>query len=125
MKSLRRIILIGCCLCAVGARMYATEKKVVQERAFVVDVCTPWEFRQNHYPDAVNIPLDEIDMRIQEFGQKKQPIIVYCSSGMRAEVAKEKLEEMGFTNVKNGGSLDGMLKKPKPEDALKNKKLPR
>ncbi|WP_419581527.1 rhodanese-like domain-containing protein [Stieleria magnilauensis] len=37
---------------------------------------------------------------------KDARIVVYCAVGGRAEKAKAKLEELGITNVENGGGFD-------------------
>ncbi|MCX5781970.1 MAG: rhodanese-like domain-containing protein [Elusimicrobia bacterium] len=113
MFYLKRIVLILFSIFLATASIYSAENKVVQEKTFIVDVCTSWEFRQKHYPGAINIPVDEIEGRLEEFGNKKRPIIVYCAGGVRSEEALEILKENGFKNVKNGGSLDEMLKKKK------------
>ena len=34
------------------------------------------------------------------------PIYLYCGSGGRAEMAKQRLELLGYTNVTNAGGLD-------------------
>ena len=80
------------------------------ENAAIVDVRTPAEFHISHYPGAKNIPLSDIEARILDFGAKEQPIIVYCRSGRRSGIAKKFLENAGYTQVKNGGALDRMLR---------------
>jgi len=90
---------------------FSAEKKIITEKPLIVDVCSSWEYKQKHYPDAVNIPLDEIEARINEFGNNKnKPIVLYCASGVRAEEAKEVLKEKGFKNVRNAGSLEELMK---------------
>ncbi len=74
----------------------------------IFDVRTPDEYAESHYEGAVNIPLSEIESRIDEFGPKDEPIIVYCRSGNRAELARTILEENGYTNVYNAGGLEDM-----------------
>jgi len=71
----------------------------------VVDVRTPEEFYEGAYPGAINIPLDELQMRINELGSKSREITLYCASGARSAYAQRGLMQMGFTNVKNGGGI--------------------
>ena len=76
----------------------------------IVDVRTPEEFYEGAYPDAVNIPLDELQMRINELGSKSREITLYCASGARSAYAQRGLMQMGFTNVKNGGGIMQMMR---------------
>jgi rhodanese-related sulfurtransferase len=71
----------------------------------VIDVRTPAEFLGGAYPGAVNIPVDEVQMRINEFGSKSREITVYCASGARSAYAQKVLQQLGFTDVKNGGGI--------------------
>lgn len=79
--------------------------------ALVVDVRTVAEFNSGHYPNARNIPVDEVSKRVDEFGDKNQTIIVYCASGGRSGSAKSFLESIGYKQVINAGGLSNM---PKP-----------
>jgi len=106
-------IILACflVLACVSASSSKEKKKIDWDKAIIVDVCSQWEFRQKHYPGAVNIPVDEIEGRIKELGKdKEKPIVVYCASGVRAQEAKETLNEKGFSNVRNAGSLEELMK---------------
>ena len=72
-------------------------------KAKLVDVRTPAEFASGHHPRALNIPVDEVDKRLAEFGDKKKPVVLYCQSGNRSGRAKQTLEAAGFTAVTNAG----------------------
>jgi phage shock protein E len=80
----------------------------IQQGAKVVDVRTPAEYASDHYPDAVNIPLDSLSSRTGELGDPSRPVVVYCASGMRSSRAKAVLEKAGFASVLNGGGLSSM-----------------
>ncbi len=75
----------------------------------VVDVRTTEEFRGGAYPNAVNIPLDELAARMDELGSKDREITLYCASGARSAYAQRYLQQMGFTKVSNGGGLMHMM----------------
>lgn len=79
------------------------------KNATVVDVRTPGEYAQGHYPQAVNIPLDEVQQRLDEFRNMQPPIVLYCRSGNRSGVATSVLKQNGIQEVYNGGGLDDML----------------
>lgn len=84
-------------------------KPEVTSGPFIVDVRTPEEFMYGAYPGATNIPLDSIENRINELGDKGREIILYCASGARSAYAMQILKAHRFTNVENGGSLSRMM----------------
>ena len=57
------------------------------DNATILDVRTREEFSDNHYPGAINIPLNELQQRLSEIKVMKQPIVAYCRSGNRSEMA--------------------------------------
>ena len=67
------------------------------------------EFAGGAFPDAVNIPLDELPDRVGELGDKDREIIVYCASGARSSYAQRILTQMGYSDVENGGGLHDMM----------------
>jgi len=75
----------------------------------IIDVRTPGEFRGGAYPGAVNIPLDDLQMRISEIGNKSREITLYCASGARSAYGQRVLQQLGFTNVSNGGGIMQMM----------------
>jgi len=83
---------------------------VNRNSVLVVDVRTVQEFKSGAYPDAINIPLDDLMTRNAEFGDNTdREIIVYCASGGRSAYAQRMLMQMGYTNVTNGGGLSSMM----------------
>jgi phage shock protein E len=79
------------------------------EHATILDVRTPEKFSGSHYPNAINIPLNELPQRVDEIKQLKQPIVAYCRSGNRSGMAVAILGQSGLTNVFNGGGLNELL----------------
>lgn len=77
-------------------------KEMLQSGAKVIDVRSRGEFAGGHFSGAVNIPVDELAGKLSSIGQKDDPIIVYCASGMRSSSAQRVLQSAGFTNVENG-----------------------
>lgn len=74
--------------------------------ALIIDVRTEGEFKARRVPKAVNIPLDSIKGRIRETApDPDQPILLFCASGARSEVAMRMLRGMGYRNVLNVGSF--------------------
>lgn len=74
---------------------------------FVIDVRTEDEWNSGHVEQAAHIPHTEIAGRISEVTTDKDAkIVVYCAVGGRAGKAKDALEQLGYTNVENGGGYD-------------------
>ena len=80
----------------------------IKSGGLVVDVRTEYEFEEEHYQDAINIPIDQVQVRMAEFGEKNKPVIVYCASGARSAYAAKLLRAAGYTDVVNAGGLDDM-----------------
>lgn len=75
-----------------------------EENGQLVDVRTPMEYAQGCLPEAVNVPLQSIQMAA-DLLDKERPIILYCVSGARTRMAKSYLESMGFNQVHDLGSF--------------------
>lgn len=92
-----------------GKAAVAPNVQTVNNEPLVVDVRTPQEFKGGAYPNAINIQLDELANRVDELGSKQRDITLYCASGARSAYAQRMLQQMGFSNVKNGGGLMHMM----------------
>ena len=75
--------------------------ELISKGAKVVDVRTNSEFKQGHFPDSINIPLDSINRQIDTL-QKFEKIILVCRSGIRARNAKAILKGKGIDAVNAG-----------------------
>ena len=64
----------------------------------VIDVRKPAEFGAAHVPGAINIPLDEIEKRLDEFRSDNGEFI-YCINGARTRQAEPLLFSNGIDNV--------------------------
>lgn len=80
----------------------------------VIDVRTRGEFLGGAYPGAINIDLDSLGSRTAELGNKSREIVLYCASGARSAYGQRVLQQLGFSNVKNGGGLMHMMMKRSP-----------
>ena len=76
----------------------------------IIDVRTPNEYAQGHVPGALNIPLEEIPTRVLELKDMPKPIIAYCKSGNRSNIAAIFLKQQGINEVYNGGGMCDMLR---------------
>ncbi|MGF6148675.1 Thiosulfate sulfurtransferase PspE precursor [Kingella potus] len=77
-----------------------------------IDVRSPEEYAAGHLSDAQNIPLEQLVARAAEVQpDKTAPVNLYCKSGRRAGLAKQMLEKLGYTNVRNQGGYQDLLAK--------------
>ena len=79
------------------------------DKAAIIDVRTPEEFAQGHFPGAVNIPLNQVAERIDELKAIEKPIIAYCRSGNRSGMAVSIMKYNGIVEAFNGGALVDLL----------------
>lgn len=68
----------------------------------VVDVRTPAEFMGGHVAGSINIPLQEVPHRVDEFKEMKK-VVLCCASGARSMQATGYLRHQGI-DCENGGS---------------------
>ena len=87
--------------------------KELIEKGTVVDVRSPQEFAGEHFPGAINIALDEVQLKVNDFKEMPKPIIAYCRSGNRSGMAVTMLKQAGITDAVNGGGLDDLLQQVK------------
>lgn len=67
-------------------------EKIRQEgNTLLVDVRTEQEFHQSHLENSLNIPLNDIESRLNEI-DKSSTLILICQSGKRSLVAAQKLK---------------------------------
>ena len=82
----------------------------IESQALIVDVRTPEEFADGHYPGAINIPHDTILEGIEQLGVTEEtPVILYCRSGNRSGQAEQALQKKGFIEARNAGGLEALL----------------
>jgi len=78
------------------------------QNAVLLDIREPKEFTGASLPNAMHIPLSELDKRGAELAKYvSRPVIVYCERGMRSAAATSPLTKLGFTSVQ---SLRGGLR---------------
>lgn len=77
----------------------------------VIDVRSQSEYRNGHIKNSINIPLNDILTGIRKHGiEMDSHVILYCASGARSASAKRLLNNEGYSNIYNGGSLRHMMR---------------
>jgi phage shock protein E len=75
--------------------------------AIVIDVRSPHEFDSGHLLQAYNMPLDRIEVLLpSEVRDKNKVLLLHCTSGIRSNMAKKKLVDIGYKNAFNLGSYE-------------------
>lgn len=68
--------------------------------ALILDIRATGEFGGGRIPKSKNIPLAEIDKRIDEIAKfKDKPVVVTCGTTTRAGAAMRLLKQRGFSDV--------------------------
>lgn len=77
------------------------EVKINSNQGIVLlDVRETAEYAFNHIPNAISIPLGELEEKMAQLN-KDDEIYVICRTGNRSDLAAQKLTEKGFSNVNN------------------------
>jgi rhodanese-related sulfurtransferase len=85
-----------------------------REATLLLDVRQDWETRLCRLPNAVHIPIEEIELRVEELNPGDD-IVVYCHQGVRSAAVAEYLRSLGFTSVHNlAGGLDAWARTVDP-----------
>eukprot|EP00747_Dinoflagellata_sp_TGD_P168133 gnl/TRDRNA2_/TRDRNA2_193828_c0_seq1.p1 gnl/TRDRNA2_/TRDRNA2_193828_c0~~gnl/TRDRNA2_/TRDRNA2_193828_c0_seq1.p1 ORF type:complete len:169 (-),score=24.46 gnl/TRDRNA2_/TRDRNA2_193828_c0_seq1:15-467(-) len=76
----------------------------------LLDVRSPGEFERGYVEGSVNLP------HTSDFSScsllpkdRATPIVAYCAAGVRSAFACQKLDDMGYSDVINGGTWQGVL----------------
>ncbi len=121
MKHLKLSIfyILGLCLSLTGL-ISCTQKQTPLEtilkktNTVIIDVRTTDEFQHEHIDSAYHIEYTDIETKIKtNVPDLNTPIVVYCRSGKRAEIAKTILTNLGYTKVVNAGGYSQLEKKIK------------
>lgn len=76
----------------------------------IVDVRRPEEYAAGHAPDSINIPLQDLESRLDEIRDIRQPLVLCCAGGSRSGKATELLRLKGI-DCENGGSWKTVTEK--------------
>lgn len=74
----------------------------------LIDVRTKSEYDAEHIPGAVLHDIMDMMQGIFPDINKNEEISLYCESGNRSMMAKSLMEQAGFTNVTDAGSIDNL-----------------
>lgn len=82
------------------------ENIIKEKQGTIVDVRTVEEFRGGNAEGSSNIPLQELENRMDELKNLKQPLVLCCASGNRSGQATQFLKQQGIECCNGGSWLD-------------------
>lgn len=82
------------------------------DQALLIDVRSYAEFMQGHVAGAHCLPLPRLEEMIHALAPDRQtPLVVYCSSGARAELALGQLQRLGYAQAHYGGAATELARR--------------
>jgi rhodanese-related sulfurtransferase len=82
------------------------EKIIREKKGTVVDVRSRGEFMGGNISGSINIPLPEIEKRLDEIKKMATPLVLCCASGGRSGQAHAYLAQKGIECYNGGSWLD-------------------
>ena len=95
----------GVATAGIGAQ--AAVQLINREKAVVVDVCQPEEFAAGHIGGAKNVPLSDLEAKLNSTVKNKTlPLILVCQTGARSARAIAIAKKLGYEQAQSlGGGL--------------------
>ena len=78
--------------------------ELVRDGATLLDVRERPEWRAGHAPQAIHVPLGELDKAPRRL-PKNRPVVVVCASGMRSRTGAKRLRTLGFDATSVAGGM--------------------
>jgi phage shock protein E len=82
------------------------ENTIKEKQCTIIDVRTHEEFKGGHVVGSINIPLGELQNRIEEIDNLKKPLVLCCASGNRSSQAQNYLSQKQIDCYNGGSWLD-------------------
>ncbi|MFZ5998661.1 MAG: rhodanese-like domain-containing protein [Nitrospirota bacterium] len=99
-----------------------TSRKRDNPGLVTIDLRGAKDYNEEHIPDAINIPLEEMRKNLDKLPALKiTEIVVYCAAGPRSATGQMYLSMLGYTNVKylRGGMMAYKAAKEKEQEQAK------
>lgn len=79
----------------------AAVERLRSDEACVVDVRSGLEYRTEHVPGSLHVPLDELSAHVDEIRDAgaRGPLLLLCRTGVRAGKAQQALTSLGVTGT--------------------------
>jgi rhodanese-related sulfurtransferase len=86
----------------------------IDDGVFLLDVREPHEWVAGHAPDAVHVPLGELDARYADVLPSDRSIVAICRVGGRSQRAAAALRQAGFDVANLTGGMVAWAEAGKP-----------
>ncbi len=84
-------------------------EKIIKEGATLIDVREEIELMADgSIPQAVHIPMGDLEEKSEEIMQMQTPIVFFCRAGGRAQKAIDYFQGKGMSDLHNGGGYEEM-----------------
>ncbi|HLD66628.1 MAG TPA: rhodanese-like domain-containing protein [Pseudomonas sp.] len=94
---------------AAGINQTVALQTLNDPNALLIDVRTLDEFAEGALPGAQRIGHEQIAEQIGGLTlDKDRPIVLYCRSGRRSDIAQDRLIQLGYRQVINAGGYDDL-----------------
>ena len=70
-----------------------------QGGALLLDVRSAEEHQEWHPAGSVSVPVERLAEEIGRLGNRNQPVLLFCSSGGRSQMAAQVLRRLGYNNL--------------------------
>jgi phage shock protein E len=81
-------------------------REFLKKGAVLIDVRTPGEYAASHLPNAISLPLDQIEAKLpRQVHDKTTVLLLHCQSGVNSAMARRTAKAMGYRRTYNLGSL--------------------
>ena len=70
-----------------------------QGGALLLDVRSAEEHQEWHPAGSVSVPVERLAEEIGRLGSHNQPVLLFCSSGGRSQMAAQVLRRLGYNNL--------------------------
>jgi len=81
-------------------------KNYLKNGALILDVRTQHEWDNGHIENAIHIPLNELNEKVDKVKKLNKPIIVCCASGARSAKAAKFLNLNNIDATNGGGWIN-------------------
>ena len=90
---------------------------------YIIDVRTKEEWNKGHYPSAIHIPIQDVEVFKNEvsYYYRELKFLVYCRTGKRAKKATDIMKTMGFKNLRYLSSKYNRLELPNKNELMNPK----
>ena len=70
-----------------------------QGGALLLDVRSAEDHQEWHPAGSVSVPVERLAEEIGRLGNRNQPVMLFCSSGGRSQMAAQVLRRLGYNNL--------------------------